>query len=111
MRTSPPGFRWLVGGFALVAAVAFGFHYRSARDPADLIFGVLCLVAAGYWLVIDREPPSEDPFGDGFHGDAPRGESRCGDGFHGAGRERDGVAGGRGRGDHASPDSGLDGSR
>jgi hypothetical protein len=97
MRTQPPGFRWLVGGFALVAAVAFGFHYRSARDPADLIFGVLCLVAAGYWLVIDREPPSEDPLGDGFNGAGPDRDDK--------------VAGGPGRGEQAAPDSGLDGSR
>ena len=68
MRTQPPGFRWLVGGFALVAAVAFGLHYRSARDPADLLFGAICLVAAGYWLIIDREPATEDPIGDGSAG-------------------------------------------
>ena len=85
MRTQPPGFRWLVGGFALVAAVAFGFHYRSARDPADLLFGALCLVAAGYWLVVDREPPSEDPIGDGSYGATPGGD--------------DEVAGGPGRGE------------
>ncbi|HEX8093946.1 hypothetical protein [Jatrophihabitans sp.] len=59
MRTQPPGFRWLVGGFALVAAVAFGFRYLSAADPMDLLFGALCLVAAGYWLIIDREPPAD----------------------------------------------------
>ncbi|MDQ1740279.1 MAG: hypothetical protein QOE53_1931 [Pseudonocardiales bacterium] len=60
MRTQPPGFRWLVGGFALVAAVAFGAHYRSAGDRADLILGALCLVAACYWLIFDREPGAED---------------------------------------------------
>jgi hypothetical protein len=67
MRTQPPGFRWLVGGFALMAAVAFGLHYRSGGDPADLLFGALCLVAAGYWLIIDREPATEEPVGDGHH--------------------------------------------
>lgn len=62
LRTQPPGFRWLVGGFALVAAVAFGFRYRSAGDRADLVLGVICLLAAGYWLIFDREP-GEDPPG------------------------------------------------
>lgn len=56
MRTQPPGFRWLVGGFALLGALAFGFQYRSSDEPTDLILGVLCLVAAGYWLIFDREP-------------------------------------------------------
>lgn len=60
MRTQPPGFRWLVGGFALVAAVAFGFHYRSSSDRADLLLGALCLAAAGYWLIFDREPVADD---------------------------------------------------
>lgn len=60
MRTQPPGFRWLVGGFALLATVALGFRYRSTDEPTDLIVGVLCLVAAGYWLIFDREPaPAE----------------------------------------------------
>ncbi|HEV2887662.1 MAG TPA: hypothetical protein VGX49_12170 [Jatrophihabitans sp.] len=61
MRTQPPGFRWLVGGFALLAALAFGFRYRSAGERGDLVLGVLCLVAAGYWLIFDREPTAEDP--------------------------------------------------
>ncbi len=67
MRTQPPGFRWLVGGFALVATVAFGFKYRSSDEPADLILGMVCLVAACYWLIFDREPPAGDrepPAGD-----------------------------------------------
>lgn len=63
MRTQPPGFRWLVGGFALVAAVAFGFRYLSSDDPADLVLGALCLVVAGYWLIFDREPAAEDRAG------------------------------------------------
>lgn len=63
MRTQPPGFRWLVGGFALVAAVAFGFRYLSSDDPADLILGALCVVVAGYWLIFDREPAAEDRAG------------------------------------------------
>lgn len=68
MRTQPPGFRWLVGGFALVAAMAFGAHYRSAGDRGDLLLGGLCLVAACYWLIFDREPGGEDPVGDGSDG-------------------------------------------
>jgi hypothetical protein len=60
MRTQPPGFRWLVGGFALVAAVAFGFHYRSSGERGDLVLGVICLLAAGYWLIFDREPTGEE---------------------------------------------------
>ncbi len=65
MRTQPPGFRWLVGGFALVAAFAFGVRFFSAGDPGDLILGVLCLAAAGYWLIFDREPAAEDRAGSG----------------------------------------------
>ena len=61
MRTQPPGFRWLVGGFALLATVAFGFRYWAAGERGDLVLGVLCLVAAGYWLIFDREPAAEDP--------------------------------------------------
>ncbi len=53
-RTQPPGFRWLVGGFALVAAIAFGLQYRSDHDGAELVLGVVCLAVAGYWLVVDR---------------------------------------------------------
>lgn len=61
MRTQPPGFRWLVGGFALIAAVAFGLRFHSSGDRAGLVFGVLCLLAAGYWLIFDREPAADDP--------------------------------------------------
>jgi|GEM_PF-2859920 len=61
MRTQPPGFRWLVGGFALIAAVAFGLRFHSSGDRAELVFGVLCLLAAGYWLIFDREPAADDP--------------------------------------------------
>jgi type II secretory pathway component PulM len=59
MRTQPPGFRWLVGGVALVAALALGWQYRSTEDRADLVLAVLCLLVAGYWLIFDREPASE----------------------------------------------------
>lgn len=59
MRTQPPGFRWLVGGFALIAAVAFGVRFHSSGDRAELVLGVLCLVAAGYWLIFDREPAAD----------------------------------------------------
>ena len=61
MRTQPPGFRWLVGGFALVAALALGLRFRSSGDRGDLVLAGLCLVAAGYWLLVDREPAVEDP--------------------------------------------------
>ncbi|HEY0168084.1 MAG TPA: hypothetical protein VGB75_13665 [Jatrophihabitans sp.] len=69
MRNQPPGFRWLVGGFALAATVAFGFQYRSTDEPTDLILGVLCLVVAGYWLIFDREPAADDSGGDDSGGD------------------------------------------
>ncbi len=61
MRTQPPGFRWLVGGFALLAAIVLGWHYRTAGDRGALLFAVLCLLVAGYWLVIDREPADPEP--------------------------------------------------
>ena len=83
MRTQPPGFRWLVGGFALAAAVAFGWQYRSAGDRADLVLGVLCLVVAGYWLIFDREPPRERLDGDRFDGDRFDGERFDGERFDG----------------------------
>jgi hypothetical protein len=73
MRTQPPGFRWLVGGFALLAAVAFGFRYRSTDEPTDLILGVLCLVTAGYWLIFDREPAAAEPTEDSTAGVAGEG--------------------------------------
>jgi hypothetical protein len=81
MRTQPPGFRWLVGGFALVAAVAFGLHYRSGGDRADLLLGVLCLAAAGYWLIFDREPASDDAVEGGSY---PANADRAGEPGHGA---------------------------
>ena len=59
-RNPPPGFRWLVGGFALLAAIAFVVQWRSAGDRADLLLGVLCLIAAGYWLIFDRQPGPGD---------------------------------------------------
>jgi hypothetical protein len=61
MRTQPPGFRWLVGGFALIATAAFGVRYHSSGDRAELVFGLLCLLAAGYWLIFDREPVADEP--------------------------------------------------
>jgi hypothetical protein len=95
MRTQPPGFRWLVGGFALVAAVAFGFHYRSAGDRADLLLGALCLAAAGYWLIFDREPATGDAVHDPSYDLAPN----------------DDHAGEPGRGEEAAPGHGWDDSR
>lgn len=62
MRTQPAGFRWLVGGFALLAGCAFILRYRSDHDGAELILGAVCLVVAGYWLIFDRHPePEDDP--------------------------------------------------
>ena len=61
MRTQPPGFRWLVGGFALIGAVALGWRYLTAGDRGALVFALVCLVAAGYWLVLDSEPERADP--------------------------------------------------
>jgi hypothetical protein len=64
MRTQPPGFRWLVGGFALLAAIAFGWRFLSADDRPSLIFALICLALAGYWLIFDREPerpPVQEP--------------------------------------------------
>lgn len=55
-RTQPPGFRWLVGGFALLAGIAFGWRFLSSDDRPSLIFSVISLVIAGYWLIFDREP-------------------------------------------------------
>jgi hypothetical protein len=97
MRTQPPGFRWLVGGFALVAAVAFGFHYRSAGDRADLLLGALCLAAAGYWLIFDREPAIDSSIDDVSSVASPAGD--------------DDLAGGLGQGEDVTPDHGRDTSR
>lgn len=58
-RTQPRGFRWLVGGFALAAAVAFGVRFLAGHDRPALLFGLICLALAGYWLIFDREPGDE----------------------------------------------------
>lgn len=64
-RDQPPGFRWLVGGFALVAGCAFGIRFLAGDRPS-LVFGVLCLALAAYWLIFDRAPAeSEDREPDG----------------------------------------------
>lgn len=55
-RTQPPGFRWLVGGFAALAACAFGIRFVTDSDRPSLVFAVICLAIAGYWLIFDREP-------------------------------------------------------
>jgi hypothetical protein len=55
-RTQPKGFRWLVGGVALLGAIAFAYQFFVEADRPSLVFGVVCLVFAGYWLIIDREP-------------------------------------------------------
>jgi hypothetical protein len=68
MRTQPPGFRWLVGGFALLAALAFGARFVTGHDRPSLVFAVISLAVAGYWLLFDREPAepeSEFEFDDG----------------------------------------------
>jgi len=54
-RTLPPSFRWWVGGFALVACCAFGIRFFTGDRPS-LLFSVICLVLAIYWLVFDRAP-------------------------------------------------------
>lgn len=60
MRTQPPGFRWMAGGAALVGACVFFASYWSGHDKGELIFGVVCLALAGYWLIFDREPGPDD---------------------------------------------------
>jgi hypothetical protein len=57
-RDQPPGFRWLVGIFALVAACAFAIRFLTG-DRASLLFSVICLALAVYWLVFDRPAGSE----------------------------------------------------
>jgi len=59
MRNQPPNFRWWVGGFALLAGVAFVARYLNSGDRPALVFGVLSLALAEYWLIHDREPKSE----------------------------------------------------
>ncbi len=56
MRTQPPWFRWAVGAFAALAALAFALQYRSAGDRADLVLAAVCAVTAAYWLIFDRAP-------------------------------------------------------
>jgi hypothetical protein len=112
MRNQPPGFRWLVGGFALAATVAFGFQYRSTDEPTDLILGMLCLVVAGYWLVFDREPAvddvaaddsaDDDVAGDHLDGEYPAGKYPTGDDF-----SVDGAAVADQRPDHRDQDGGC----
>lgn len=57
-RDQPPGFRWLVGIFALVAGCAFGIRFLTGDRPS-LLFSVICFALAVYWLVFDR--PSAGP--------------------------------------------------
>jgi len=61
-RNQPPGFRWLVGGFALVAGCAFGIRFLTGDRPS-VVFSVICLALAVYWLVFDRAPadPADPP--------------------------------------------------
>ncbi|MEO7285520.1 MAG: hypothetical protein ABI140_01230 [Jatrophihabitantaceae bacterium] len=61
MRTQPAGFRWLVGGFAVLAAIAFGFRYLAEDDRPSLLFALICLAVAGYWLLFDRDDGGLDP--------------------------------------------------
>ena len=60
-RNLPASFRWWVGGFALLACSAFGIRFLTGDRPS-LLFSVICLVLAIYWLVFDRAPadPTED---------------------------------------------------
>ncbi len=50
----------MVGGAALVGACVFFASYWSGHDKGKLIFGVVCLALAGYWLIFDREPGPDD---------------------------------------------------
>ncbi len=70
MRNQPPGFRWLVGGFALLAGVAFGLRFLDGGDRPSLVFALICLVVAGYWLIFDREPDPEASAPDRHRGDS-----------------------------------------
>lgn len=54
-RNQPPGFRWLVGGFALLAGCAFLARFLTGDRPS-VVFGLICLGLALYWLLFDREP-------------------------------------------------------
>jgi type II secretory pathway component PulM len=60
MRNQPPNFRWWVGGFALLAGLAFGWRFLSSGDRPALVFAVISLALAGYWLIFDREPEPPD---------------------------------------------------
>lgn len=59
MRNQPPNFRWWVGGFALLAGLAFGGRFLSSGDRPALVFALISLALAGYWLIFDREPEPE----------------------------------------------------
>ncbi|HTZ42237.1 MAG TPA: hypothetical protein VMB79_00110 [Jatrophihabitans sp.] len=58
-RTQPRGFRWLVGGFALLAGCAFVLRFVTDADKGALVMGLVCLLLAAYWLIFDSEPPGE----------------------------------------------------
>ncbi|MFL6160740.1 MAG: hypothetical protein ACJ74U_00795 [Jatrophihabitantaceae bacterium] len=58
-RNQPPGFRWLVGGFALVAGCAFLYRFFNGDRPS-VLFGAICLALAAYWLIFDRESSDRD---------------------------------------------------
>jgi hypothetical protein len=60
-RNLPPSFRWWVGGFALLACCAFAIRFFTGDRPS-LLFSVICLALAVYWLVFDRVPadPNSD---------------------------------------------------
>ena len=109
MRTQPPGFRWLVGGFALVATVAFGVRFFSSGDRGDLILAVLCLTAAGYWLIFDREPVAEDAAGQSKGGLSGAGREGSAAADYSFGDE--GSAGGLRHGGQVLPDRGRDTGR
>jgi hypothetical protein len=39
--------------------LAFVIRFFTDDDRPALLFGIVCLVAAGYWLIFDREPANE----------------------------------------------------
>ena len=64
MRNQPPNFRWWVGGLTLLAGLAFGWRFVSSGDRPALVFALISLALAGYWLIFDREPEPPEPPGD-----------------------------------------------
>ncbi len=45
----------------MLAGCALGIRALIERDQPSLVFAVICLALAGYWLLIDREPVEPGP--------------------------------------------------